>query len=105
MKLIPVNKLKKDDLLYQYSNPKIAQQKAFEILGPNVILYKSDNAQKKYKYFNPLLKKYQYFGQMKYEDFTKHQDEERKNRFLNRNKRWAEADIYSPAFMSYYILW
>lgn len=105
MNLVPVNKLKKDDPLNMYSNPKIAQQIAFKILGPNAILYKSDKPDKKYKYFNPILNKYQYFGQMLFEDFTKHLDEDRRNRFLNRNKKWANADPYSPAFMAYYIIW
>jgi hypothetical protein len=105
MNLIPVNKLKKDDSLFEWSNPKIAQKKAFEILGKDAILYKSDKPDKKYKYYNPLLQKYQYFGQMNFQDFTKHLDEDRRNRFLNRNKKWANAEPYSPAFMAYYIIW
>lgn len=46
-----------------------------------------------------------HFGQWEMEDFTKHKDKERREKFKNRNKKWATATKWSPAFLSYYILW
>jgi hypothetical protein len=46
-----------------------------------------------------------HFGQMGYEDYTKHRDLHRRKLFLQRNAKWADAEKYSPAFLSYYLLW
>ena len=46
-----------------------------------------------------------HFGQMGYEDATHHKNIKRINNFKNRNKKWATAPRYSPAFLSYYLLW
>jgi hypothetical protein len=45
------------------------------------------------------------FGQKGYEDYTKHGDEERRARFRTRNARWANAPKYSPARLSWCLLW
>jgi hypothetical protein len=49
--------------------------------------------------------KWIHFGQMGYEDFTRHGDPVRRARFKTRNRRWATADKWTPAFLSYYLLW
>lgn len=46
-----------------------------------------------------------HFGQMGYEDYTKHRDLHRAELFKKRNAKWADAEKYSPAFLSYYLLW
>mgnify|MGYP001277143219 CR=1 FL=1 len=46
-----------------------------------------------------------HFGQLPYEDWTKHKDPERRKRFLTRNKKWKDAPKDSPAWFSYHILW
>jgi hypothetical protein len=46
-----------------------------------------------------------HFGAMGMEDFTKHNDEERRQSFLRRNKKWKNAPKYSPAFLAYHLLW
>ena len=46
-----------------------------------------------------------HFGAMGMEDFTKHKDEKRRERFRQRNRRWANAPKYSPSWASYYLLW
>ena len=38
-------------------------------------------------------------------DWTRHGDKQRRINFKTRNKRWAESDIYTPAYASYYLLW
>jgi iron(III) transport system substrate-binding protein len=40
-----------------------------------------------------------------YEDFLKHRDEARRQRFKTRNHKWAHAPMDSPAWFSYYITW
>ena len=42
---------------------------------------------------------------MGYEDLTKHLDSHRAELFKKRNAKWADAEKFSPAFLSYYILW
>jgi len=46
-----------------------------------------------------------HFGSLLYQDYTKHKDKKRRENFRNRNKRWADADKYTPAHLSYYLLW
>ena len=45
------------------------------------------------------------FGQMGYEDLTHHRDLHRAELFKKRNHKWADAEKYSPAWLSYYLLW
>jgi len=91
-----------------FSNPSIALRKAKAYLGPNVKFKLSDNPKKKYMILNPLMNKWIHFGQMGYEDFTKHQDEKRRENYLKRtaNMRgdWKD-NKYSPNNLSRNILW
>ena len=54
---------------------------------------------------NPKTSKPVHFGQMSYEDYTKHKDDTRRKKFRDRNHKWANAEKYTPAFLSYYLLW
>ena len=54
--------------------------------------------------YDPNIKKWFHFGSTM-EDYTRHGDKQRQINFLRRNKRWADADIYTPAYASYYLLW
>ena len=65
------------DSIYEYSNPKVVYQNAKNYLGNDVIIRLSDKPAKKYMILNPNTNKFVYFGQMGYEDFTKHKDEKR----------------------------
>lgn len=103
--LIPANKIEKDDELYLYSNPKIAQKMAYKYLGNDAKLYKSTNPKKKYMIMNPNNNKWVHFGQMFFEDATKHKDMVRIIKFKNRNKKWANSEPYTASFLSYYLLW
>ena len=49
--------------------------------------------------------KYIHFGQMGFEDYTKHRDLHRRELFKKRNHKWADAEKYSAAYLSYYLLW
>jgi len=92
------NKLNK---LYQYSDPIEVNRRAEE-LHLNKI-HPSSRKDKKYMVFNG--HKMIHFGQMGYEDATHHKNEKRIMNFRKRNHRWANAPIYSPAWLSYYLLW
>ena len=46
-----------------------------------------------------------HFGQFGYEDYTKHGDDKRRDNFRKRNMKWAYSRKYSPAWLSFYLLW
>lgn len=89
----------------KYSNPKIVLSKAIKLFGKNVKINYSTRKDKKYMIYNPNNNKWVHFGQMFYEDYTKHRDKLRRNLFRQRNHRWANSDIYTPAYLSYHLLW
>jgi len=101
----PLNTLSKNDLLYKYSNPHDVQQKAFQLYGKDAIIYKSTNKNKKYMIYDNVNKKFIHFGEIGYEDYTKHKNEQRLKNFRVRNKKWKTQPKYSPAYLSYYLLW
>ena len=85
----------------KYSNPSIVMKKAKELhLNPIQLSTRKDK-----KYMVSDGKKLIHFGQMGYEDYTKHHDEKRRELFRKRNHKWKDAERYSPAWLSYYLLW
>ena len=54
--------------------------------------------------WDPDKEKWFHFGSTM-EDYTFHRDLQRQIIFLRRNKRWAYADIYTPTYASYSLLW
>ena len=89
----------------RYSNPSLVQKRAFKLLGKDARIVLSPRKSKKYRIYNPLTNKYIDFGEMGYEDFTKHKDKERQRRFKLRNAKWADTEPYTSSFLSYYLLW
>ena len=97
----------KDDSIWMYSNPVIAQLKAIKYLGPAAVLTRSKAKNKKYAIRTPdgnIIN----FGQMGYEDYTKHKDDIRRQSYLNRTSNikgdWKN-NPYSPNNLSRNILW
>jgi hypothetical protein len=94
--------------LLQYSNPRQAQKMAHKYLGKTAKLYPVRNSAKKYSVFDPREKKWVNFGQLGYEDFTKHKDVNRRKNYLTRSSRikgdW-KANKYSPNNLSMHVLW
>ena len=88
--------------LKNFSNPDYVMKKAKEDYGMNIEI--SDRKDKKYMVQNPE-GKWIHFGQMGYEDYTYHNDKVRRNNFRKRNHKWANFPKYSPAFLSYHLLW
>jgi len=101
-------KIEFSEELRKYSNPEIAQKKAFEYLGPLADIYPSWNPKKKYVIYDPNNNKFIHFGQMMYEDHTKHQNPIRRASYLRRTEKmrgnWKE-NPYSPNNLSREILW
>lgn len=94
--------------LLKYSNPKKAQKMAYKYLGKTAKLYPSNNPEKKYKIYDSKNNKWVNFGQIGYEDFTKHKDKTRRKNYLTRTKsmrgNWRE-NRYSANNLSRNILW
>jgi hypothetical protein len=100
--------------LEDFTNPEIVQEKAFEYLGNDAYIYPSSRKTKKYmilaperidskgKHYNS---EWIHFGEMGMTDYTKHMDDKRLKNFKNRNRRWAQAEVFTPAWLSYYLLW
>jgi hypothetical protein len=64
----------------------------------------STRKNKKYMIYDTDKNEWFHFGSTM-SDYTRHGDKQRQIIFLKRNKRWADADIYTPAYASYYLLW
>jgi hypothetical protein len=88
--------------LLQFSNPTVVIAKGKKL---GLIVLISNRKDKKYAIRHPKTNKLINFGQMGFEDFTKHKDEKRRQNFLSRNSKWKDAKTYTPAFLSYALLW
>jgi hypothetical protein len=96
---------KKFEELKDFSDPVKVYNNAKIIYGDDIDFDVSNRKDKKYRILNPQNNKWVHFGQMNYEDFTKHKDIKRMENFKRRNHKWANADMYSPAYLSYHLLW
>jgi hypothetical protein len=94
--------------LRRYSNPTQAQKKATQVLGYQARLCVATNPSKKYRVQNPKTGHWTQFGQMGYEDYTRHRDKRRRRNYLTRSAKirghW-KADPYSANNLSRKILW
>jgi len=89
------------NILKQYSDINEVNRRAYN-LGLNQV-HPSSRKNKKYMIFDN--NKMVHFGQMGFEDATHHHDERRIKNFRSRNRKWKDARRYSPAWLSYYLLW
>ena len=93
--------------LTDYSNPTEVYNRLKEY-APELELYISDKKDKKYFIIHPKTKAKVYFGQMGYEDFTKHKDPIRRANYLRRSasiKGDWKRDKFSPNNLARNILW
>jgi hypothetical protein len=92
----------------KYSNPRTAQKMAYRYLGKTAKLYPADNPEKKYKIWDVDEEKWVNFGQMGYEDYTKHKDKKRRKNYLTRSKSirgdW-KRNKYSANNLAREVLW
>jgi hypothetical protein len=94
--------MSKEKELLKYSNPDIVFKKFYKLF-PNGIIHISTRKDKKYMAY--LDNKIIHFGQMFYQDFTRHRDLFRRNRFKQRNHRWAQQDKNTAGYLAYTLLW
>jgi hypothetical protein len=92
-------------MIEDFTNPNIVFQNAKRIYGNDVQIKLSTRKDKKYMLLNPNNNKWIHFGQMGFFDFTKTNDNKRRELFRNRNHKWSKQDKYSAGFLSYYLLW
>jgi hypothetical protein len=92
----------KSEEIKKYSNPNKVKKIA-KLMGLNPVEL-STKKDKKYMIYdnNGDVK---HFGQMLYQDYTKSNDKDKLNNFMQRNHRWYDAPKYTPAYLSAYLLW
>ena len=88
--------------LYKYSDPEEVNRRADELYLPSPV-HPSSRKDKKYMIFDGT--RMVHFGQMGYEDATHHKNQKRIDNFRKRNRRWASAPNWTPAWLSYHLLW
>ena len=88
----------------EVSNPEVVLKQLEKYYGDEVDLYLSSSKNKEYMVFNEDGKKV-HFRDLRFSDWTKHKDKKRRQNFRNRNRKWKDADKYTPAHLSYYLLW
>jgi hypothetical protein len=100
--------IRKSDKIWKYSNPIAAQRMAHKYLGPKATLYRSKTKNKKYAIIDPKNNKLVNFGEMGYEDYTKHKDKSRRKNYLRRSSKikgtWKK-NKYSANNLSRHVLW
>lgn len=87
--------------LLKYSNPEEVFNKAIQ-LGYNIKISTRNN--KKYMIESPL-GYWVHFGQMGFEDASKHKDLDRINNYKKRNWRQANKNKFCSDFLNYTLLW
>ena len=94
--------------LLKYSNPRQAQKMAYKYLGKTAKLYPATKSEKKYSIYDPKNEKWINFGQIGYEDYTKHKDKTRRKNYLTRScgmKGDWKRNPYSANNLSIHVLW
>jgi hypothetical protein len=93
--------------LWDVSNPLTVQDRLHKFYGEQKELYPSKAKGKKYMVLNEKGKRVN-FGNIKYEDFTFHKDEKRRQNYLQRSEGikgdWRDKP-YSPNNLSRVLLW
>jgi DNA modification methylase len=99
--------MSKQNIIYKYSNPPEVYRLASKYLGKKAKIFLSTKKNKKYMVRTPE-GKIVHFGQMGYEDFTKHKNKTRRKNYLTRSRKikgnW-KSDKYSPNNLSIHLLW
>jgi hypothetical protein len=95
--------MKYEDLVL-ISDPYTVYSKFKKIYPCDSDIKISTRKNKKYMIYDPDKNKWFHFGSTM-SDWTRHGDTNRRLKFKTRNRRWADADIYSSAYASYTLLW
>ena len=99
--------MSKKDIISKYSNPAQVYRLASKYLGKKAKIGLSTKKNKKYMVTTPD-GKIVHFGQIGYEDFTKHKNKTRRKNYLVRSRKirgnW-KSNKYSPNNLSIHLLW
>ena len=94
-------------LIRRYSNPTQVYRLAKKYLGKTAKIGLSTKKEKKYMVTTPH-GNIVHFGQMGYEDYTKHKDKTRRKNYLTRSRNikgdWKK-NKYSPNNLAIHLLW
>ena len=94
-------------LIWKYSNPTEVNRRAKKYLGKTAKISLSTKKDKKYMITTPQ-GKIVHFGQMNYEDFTKHKNKSRRKNYLSRSRKikgdW-KTNKYSANNLAIHLLW
>ena len=97
----------KTEDIKQFSNPTEVYRRASKYLGKTAKIELSKKKDKKYMVTTPT-GKIVHFGQMGYEDYTKHKNKTRRKNYLTRSGKikgeWAK-DKYSANNLARRLLW
>ena len=88
-------------MLTTYSDPNRVRTRGRQLRLPPIL----PSSRKTKKYMLQHANHWIHFGQMGYQDYTKHQDRARRTCFRRRNRSWATAPKYSAAWLAYHVLW
>ncbi len=102
------NRMSKAKEILKYSDPELVKLKARLLFGNDIDIRLSHRVDKKYMIKHPNKDKHIHFGQMGAQDFTKHKDLLRRDRYLKRATNikgdWKK-DPFSPNNLSIHLLW
>jgi len=94
--------------LQKYSDIERVIENAKRYLGNDVEIYPATHPKSKFMVFDPVKYKFVEFGAMGYQDYTKHQDEKRRQGYLKRANAikgdWKN-NKYSKNNLAINILW
>jgi 4-hydroxy-L-threonine phosphate dehydrogenase PdxA len=95
--------------LLKISNPKKVIENAQQYFNdPNIKVYLSTRKKSKYAIYDPINKKLVHFGNINYEDYTRHLNDKRRQNYLSRASNirgnW-KSNPYSASNMAIHILW
>jgi len=94
-------------LIWRYSNPTEVNRRAKKYLGKTAKISLSTKKDKKYMVTTPD-GKIVHFGQMNYEDFTRHKNKIRRKNYLSRSRKikgdW-KTNKYSANNLAIHLLW
>jgi len=100
------NEFPQTDDIWMYSNPREVADRAKKFYGTKVC--RSTRHAKKYMVFDRVAGRWVHFGQMYYDDYTKHRDEDRRHNYLVRSGNirgnWR-TNPFSPNMLSRCLLW
>jgi len=106
--LVLANNILKKDPIWKWSNPHKVQKKSFKHFGKKGLVYRSTKKDKKYQIYDDINNRFVSFGQMGYEDYTKHRSLKRRKNYLTRTAKISgnwKKNPFSANNLSRIILW